>query len=51
MILDERQTDVGFMYEAIAGKGRKTRTLWQHRIDLDLEVLEEVQGGAVVNEA
>jgi len=39
-ILDERQTDAGFMYEVIAGKGRETRTLWQHWTDLDLEVLE-----------
>jgi hypothetical protein len=38
--LDERQTDVRFMYEVITGKGRKTRTLWQHWTDLDLEVLE-----------
>lgn len=40
LILDERQTDAGFMYEVIAGKGRKTRTLWQHWTDLHLEVLE-----------
>jgi hypothetical protein len=39
-ILDERQTDAGFMYEVTSRKGRKTRTLWQHWTDLDPEVLE-----------
>jgi hypothetical protein len=39
-ILDERQTDAGFMYKVTARKGRKTRTHWQHWTDLDPEVLE-----------
>jgi hypothetical protein len=39
-ILDERQTDAGFMYKVIAGKGRETRTVWRPWTDLDPEVLE-----------
>jgi len=44
-ILDEEQTDAGFKYKVIAGKGPETRTLWQHWTDLDLEVLEGLLKG------
>lgn len=39
-ILGERQTDVGFMYEVMEGKGRETRTIWLCWADLDPELLE-----------
>ena len=44
-ILGEEQTDAGFKYKVIAGKGRETRTVWRYWTDLDPEVLEGLLKG------
>jgi len=45
LILGERQTDAGFMYEVREGKGRATRTIWRYRADIDLEMLKGFKAG------
>jgi len=44
-ILGERQTDAGFMYRVIAGKGRETRTIWRCWADIDPEMLKGFKAG------
>lgn len=54
-ILGEEQTDAGFKYKVIAGKGRETKIVWRYWADLDPAgargLAEGVQGGVAVDEA